>query len=71
MDIPACQFGDQRSYRNIRDIIEILILIPTLTRIPWKKLNSPPQSPHIAIFLKSGIPIYNSEVPHTAGRKTR
>ena len=26
---------------------------------------------HIAIFLKSGIPIYNSEVPDTAGRKTR
>ena len=26
---------------------------------------------HIAIFLKSGIPIYNSEVPDTASRKTR
>ena len=26
---------------------------------------------HIAIFLKSGIPIYNSEVPDTAGRNTR
>ena len=26
---------------------------------------------HIGRFLKSGIPIYNSEVPHTAGRKTR
>ena len=26
---------------------------------------------HIAIFLKSAIPIYNSEVPDTAGRKAR
>ena len=26
---------------------------------------------HIAIFLKSGILIYNPEVPHTAGRKTK
>ena len=26
---------------------------------------------HIAIFLKSGKPIYNSGVPDTAGRKTR
>ena len=26
---------------------------------------------HIAILLKSEIPIYNSEVPDTAGRKTR
>ena len=26
---------------------------------------------HTAIFLKSGIPIYNSKVPDTAGRKTR
>ena len=26
---------------------------------------------HIARFLKSGIPIYNSKLPHTAGRKTR
>ena len=25
---------------------------------------------HIARFLKSGIPIYNPEVPDTAGRKT-
>ena len=26
---------------------------------------------HISIFLKSGKPIYNSEVPDTDGRKTR
>ena len=26
---------------------------------------------HIATILKSGIPIYNSEVPNTSGRKTR
>ena len=26
---------------------------------------------HNARFLESGIPIYNSEVPNTAGRKTR
>ena len=26
---------------------------------------------HIAIFSKSGIPIYNSKVPDTAGRKMR
>ena len=27
--------------------------------------------PHIEIFSKSGIPIYNSEDPHTAGKKRR
>ena len=26
---------------------------------------------HIAIYFKSGIPLYNSEVLDTAGRKTR
>ena len=26
---------------------------------------------HNAKFLKAGIPIYNSKVPYTAGRKTR
>ena len=29
-----------------------------------------PSINHIARFLKSGIPIYNSEVPDTAGKKT-
>ena len=38
-----------------------------LTWIPRKKLNSPPRSArHMAIFLKSEIPIYNSEVQDTA-----
>ena len=27
--------------------------------------------PHIAVFLKSGIPIYNSQVRDTAARKKR
>ena len=39
--------------------IAISILILVLTWIRWKK------------FSKSGIPIYNFEVPETAGRKTR
>ena len=34
-----------------------------------KKLNSPHR--YIKRFSKSGIQIYNSEVPDTAGRKTR
>ena len=45
--------------------MEISVLILVLTWIVSKKLNSP------ARFLKSGIPIYNSEVPDTADRKTR
>ena len=51
--------------------MEISILISILTWIPWKKLNSPLRSAILQDFLKSGIPIYNSEVPDTAGRKTR
>ena len=50
--------------------MEISILISILGWISWKK---PKQrlNRHIARFLNSEIPIYNSEVPDTTGRKTR
>ena len=47
---------------------EISILRSILTWIPYKKLSS---IHHIARFLKSGIPIYNSEVLDRVGRNTR
>ena len=58
-------------YLMVIGLIEMEISVPilVLTWIVSKKLNSPPR--HIARFLKSGIPIYNSEVPDTADRKTR
>ena len=51
------------------NLVEILILISNLTWIPWKSLNSPPQSAILRDFLKSGIPIYNSKVPVMAVRR--
>ena len=59
------KFYDHRSHRN-----EISILIPILISIPSKKLKSPPPYSDI-IFLKSEIPIFNSKIPRTAGRKSR
>ena len=37
----------------------------------WEKTELTPSIRHIAISLKSGIPIYISEVPDTAGKNTR
>ena len=37
----------------------------------FKKAELPALIRHIAIILKSGIPIYNSKVSDTAGTKTR
>ena len=58
------KFGGHRSYRNVNsyvnsymDTLENPALITTIR--------------HIARFLKSEIPIYNSEVPNKDGRKTR
>ena len=60
------KFGDQRSHRNgdinsyidsHMDTVEKAELTATI-RHTWR-------------FLKSGIQIYDSEVPDTAGRKTR
>ena len=48
--------------------MEISILISSLTWIPLKKLTA--SIHHVGRFLKLGLPIYNSEVPDTAGRKT-
>ena len=49
--------------------MEISIRISILTWITWKKLNSRFRSD--ARFLRSEILIYNSDIPHTAGRKKR
>ena len=37
----------------------------------WEKAELTTSPRYIAIFLKSGIPIYNSKVKDTASRKTR
>ena len=58
------KFGGHRSYRNVNsyvnsymDTLENPALITTIR--------------HIARFLKSEIPIYNSEVPDTAGSENK
>ena len=58
------KFGGHRSYRNVNsyvnsymDTLENPALITTIR--------------HIARFLKSEIPIYNSEVPNKDGRRTQ
>ena len=58
----SAKFGDHRSYRNgvINSYINYYMKTEFTTLIR-----------HIAIFLKSGIPIYNSEVPDTASRNRR
>ena len=56
------KFGGHRSYRN-RDINSY---INTLGKVEFTASIR-----HIAIFLKSGIPIYNSKDPDAAGRKIR
>ena len=52
------KFGGHRSYRN--GVIN-----------SYMKTELTASIRHIEIFLKSGISIYNSEVPDTAGRNTR
>ena len=55
------KFGHHRSYRNgdINSYMDTLEKAELLVSIH-----------HIARFLKSGIPNYNSEVPDATGRKT-
>ena len=66
VDVPACLFGDHRSYRtgDINSYIKFY-----LNNLEKAEITA--STRHIARFLKSGIPIYNSEVPDTTGRKTR
>ena len=59
------KFGGQSSYRNGDINSYIIFYIDTL-----EKAELTASIRHIVILLKSGIPIYNSEVPDTAGRKT-
>ena len=54
--------GDHRSFRNG----DVNSYMDTL-----EKAEHTASIRHIARFLKSGIPIYNSEVPDTLGRKKR
>ena len=58
------KFGDHRSYGNGDINSYIKSYIDT-----WEKAELTASIRQIARFLKSGIPIYNSEVPDTAGRK--
>ena len=59
-------FGSHRSYGNedINSYISSYINTSQETELTASAL-------HIERFLKAGITIYNSEVPNTAGRKTR
>ena len=54
------KFGDHRSYRNG----DINYYMDTM-----EKAELTASIRHIAIFLKSRVPIYNFEVQDTAGRK--
>ena len=60
------KFGDHRSYRNgdINSYINSYI-------VAMEKAELTASICHIVRFLKSGIPIYNSEVPDMADRKPR
>ena len=60
------KFDDHRSYRN-RDINSYTN--PYMDTLEKAELTTSLR--YIAIFLKSGIPIYNSKVPDTASRKTK
>ena len=60
------KFRGHRSYRNG----DINYYINSYMGI-LEKAELTPLICHIARFLKSGIPIYNSDVPNMAGRKTR
>ena len=64
MDLLAT-FNGHRSYRNG----DISSCINSYTNI-LEKAELTTSIHNTARFLKSGIPIYNSEVPDTAGRKT-
>ena len=59
------KFGGHRSYRHGDINYDISSYLDTL-----EKDELTVSIRHIVTFLKSGIPIYNSEVPDTAGRKT-
>ena len=60
------RFGNNRSYRNEDINSYINSYMGAL-----EKTEITASIHHIAICLKSGIPIYNSEVLGTAGRKMR
>ena len=66
LDVPACQIWINRSYRNGNTNSYIKSYTDTL-----ENAELTASIRHITRFLKSGIPIYNSEVPNTIGRKTR
>ena len=60
------KFGGHRSYRdeNINSFINCYLDI-------LEKAELTDLIRHISRFLKSGIPIYNSEVPDTTGKKNK
>ena len=59
------KFSDHRSYKNGDGNSYIKSYRDALQKAELTALIR-----HIARFLISGIPIYNSEFPYTAGRKT-
>ena len=61
-----CKVDGYWSYRNIDINSYINSYMDTL-----EKAELIASVCHVARFLKSGVPIYNSEVLDTAGRKTR
>ena len=61
------KIGGHRSYRNGDIKCYITSYMNTLEKAELATTSIH----HIAKFLKSGIPIYNSKIPDTAGRKTK
>ena len=66
LDVPACKYGGHRSNGNGDINCYINSYMDTLGK---PKINA--SIGHIERFSKSRIPIYNSEVSATAGRKKK
>ena len=66
VDVRPAKFGNHRKIRNIDINSYIKSYMETLENAELTTLIL-----HNARFFKSRIPIYKSEVPDTAGRKTR
>ena len=64
LDVPTCKSGDHKSYRNGDINFYTNSYINTLG-----KAELTTSTRHIAILLKSGIPMNDSEVPDSADKK--
>ena len=65
MYLPACQTWSQVVWKWRYQLLYINFYMDALEKVELIALIR-----HIERYLKSGIPIYNTEVPDTVGRKT-